>query len=388
MGYVAANNAASVLAASITNGATTLSIQTTDIPKFPTINHGGAGEDYTYLTLQDSSNNVEIVKVTRHDTASASFTVVRGQDGTTARSWSLGDLVALRLNAGVVTDAFARTYAAQASEAAAAAYAAAAAASFDSFDDRFLGTKASEPTTDNDGNPLVEGALYFATHTTPKAMRFYDGASWQTIRVGITQSEADVRYLMLNAKAADSELLDGFNSTAFLRAVNGVGPDANGNVAVNVDLSSRVTKTGDTMTGALTLPGMTVSSTAPTVDLADTSTGRTRKLHHNDDLMGFLKTDGNWDLYANNAGQVWSANYGWLHDYFFSAVSNCARQHSASSAFQGAPNCNTTDNCYNCGDFAAGASYPLMTTLFDSGATIRIGNYASRYNCNCDCNCC
>lgn len=388
MGYVAANNAASVLAASITNGATTLSIQTTDIPKFPTINHGGAGEDYTYLTLQDSSNNVEIVKVTRHDTASASFTVVRGQDGTTARSWSLGDLVALRLNAGVVTDAFARTYAAQASEAAAAAYAAAAAASFDSFDDRFLGTKASEPTTDNDGNPLVEGALYFATHTTPKAMRFYDGASWQTIQVGITQSEADVRYLMLNAKAADSELLDGFNSTAFLRAVNGVGPDANGNVAVNVDLSSRVAKTGDTMSGHLNVPSLGINSAAPTLDLSDTTTGRTRKLHHNEDLMGFLKTDGNWDLYTNNNGQVWSANYGWLHDYFFSSVANCVRP-ITSKVTSGSPTAFQLgeENVINC--YGGGPHYLINHELIDNGGQIthRGVRYYTNCNCNCQCNC-
>lgn len=37
----------------------------------------------------------------------------------------------------------------------------AAEAALDSFDDRYLGAKASDPTTDNDGNPLVVGALYF-----------------------------------------------------------------------------------------------------------------------------------------------------------------------------------------------------------------------------------
>ncbi len=200
----------------------------------------------------------------------------------------------------------------------------------------------------------------------------------------------DAQYLGRTAKAADSDLLDGFNSTAFVRSVNGAGPDANGNATVNVDLSSRVAKTGDTMTGALTLPGMTVSSTAPTVDLNDTSTGRTRKLHHNDDLMGFLKTDGNWDLYSNNAGQVWSANYGWLHDYFFSSVTNCARLGDPSSGWQGASNCTLTDNCFNCGEFAPAGnnSWYRMVTLFDSGSTARIGMHGTRYNCNCDCNCC
>jgi hypothetical protein len=51
--------------------------------------------------------------------------------------------------------------AASGSATSAANSAAAAAASFDSFDDRYLGTKASDPTLDNDGNALVSGALYF-----------------------------------------------------------------------------------------------------------------------------------------------------------------------------------------------------------------------------------
>jgi len=43
----------------------------------------------------------------------------------------------------------------------AATSAAAAAASYDSFDDRYLGSKSSAPTEDNDGNALITGALYF-----------------------------------------------------------------------------------------------------------------------------------------------------------------------------------------------------------------------------------
>lgn len=58
----------------------------------------------------------------------------------------------------------------------AAASAAAAAASYDSFDDRYLGAKASDPTVDNDGNPLLVGALYW--NTTSNTLRIYDGANW------------------------------------------------------------------------------------------------------------------------------------------------------------------------------------------------------------------
>ena len=51
-----------------------------------------------------------------------------------------------------------------------------AANSFDSFDDRFLGTKASDPTLDNDGNALVEGAMYY--NSTDNDIRFYNGSTW------------------------------------------------------------------------------------------------------------------------------------------------------------------------------------------------------------------
>jgi hypothetical protein len=59
---------------------------------------------------------------------------------------------------------------------AAAASAAQAAASYDSFDDRYLGSKASDPSVDNDGNALVTGALYF--NSTSGEMKIYDGSIW------------------------------------------------------------------------------------------------------------------------------------------------------------------------------------------------------------------
>lgn len=62
------------------------------------------------------------------------------------------------------------------SASAAAASATSAAASFDSFDDRYLGAKASDPTTDNDGNALLTGALYW--NSTVSEMRVYNGSAW------------------------------------------------------------------------------------------------------------------------------------------------------------------------------------------------------------------
>lgn len=49
-------------------------------------------------------------------------------------------------------------------------------AAYDSFDDRYLGTKTSNPTLDNDGNALVAGALYF--NSVAGEMRLYTGSAW------------------------------------------------------------------------------------------------------------------------------------------------------------------------------------------------------------------
>jgi len=62
------------------------------------------------------------------------------------------------------------------SETNAATSAANAAASYDSFDDRYLGSKSSAPSTDNDGDPLIEGALYW--DTTAKSLYIYNGTAW------------------------------------------------------------------------------------------------------------------------------------------------------------------------------------------------------------------
>ena len=57
--------------------------------------------------------------------------------------------------------------------------AAAAATTYDEFDDRYLGSKSSNPTVDNDGNALLTGALYY--NSTVPEMRVYTGSAWQQV---------------------------------------------------------------------------------------------------------------------------------------------------------------------------------------------------------------
>ena len=76
------------------------------------------------------------------------------------------------------SEANASTFANNASNSASAALTSEnnAAASFDSFDDRYLGSKSTAPSVDNDGDPLLTGALYW--NSVSNQLFVWDGAAW------------------------------------------------------------------------------------------------------------------------------------------------------------------------------------------------------------------
>jgi len=112
---------------------------------------------------------------------------------------------------------------------------AAAEAALDNFDDRFLGAKASDPTVDNDGDALTDGALYF--NTTDNVMKVYDlgNTTWRQIQLS-TSDQANV-----NTVAAD---LDGSNTIGTVAGsianVNSVAGNAT-NINTVAGISSDVT---------------------------------------------------------------------------------------------------------------------------------------------------
>jgi hypothetical protein len=93
------NNAISTLASGITNSATSITVASGDGSKFPSL----TGSEYFRATLIDASNNLEIVKVTAR--SSDVLTVTRAQESTTARAFSSGDRIELRITAQSLLDA-------------------------------------------------------------------------------------------------------------------------------------------------------------------------------------------------------------------------------------------------------------------------------------------
>jgi hypothetical protein len=94
------NNAFSTLATSVSEVSTSVTVEAGQGARFPVVAEGSG--DYFYATLINVSNQFEVVKVVA--TATDVFTVTRGQDGTTARSYSSSDRIELRPTAALFND--------------------------------------------------------------------------------------------------------------------------------------------------------------------------------------------------------------------------------------------------------------------------------------------
>ena len=81
----------------------------------------------------------------------------------------------------------------------------------DNFDDRYLGSKASDPTLDNDGNALTDGALFF--NTTSNLLNVYDLGSTTWLEI-LNLSLAALTDVTLTS-IATGEIIK-WNGTAFV----------------------------------------------------------------------------------------------------------------------------------------------------------------------------
>ena len=77
-------------------------------------------------------------------------------------------------------------------------------AAFDSFDDRYLGAKSSAPSTDNDGNSLLTGALYF--NSSSSQIFNWTGSAWEAIKPTSTE-QGKINLLGVSAVIADMAIL-------------------------------------------------------------------------------------------------------------------------------------------------------------------------------------
>ncbi len=98
---------------------------------------------------------------------------------------------------------------AQTAKTAAEAAQTAAETAFDNFDDRFLGTKTSDPSLDNDGNALLTGALYY--NSSALEMRVYTGSAWDTLKPS-TANQNNINTAVANITAIQNASTNATNA--------------------------------------------------------------------------------------------------------------------------------------------------------------------------------
>jgi len=172
----------------------------------------------------------------------------------------------------------------------AASSAAAAAASADSIDAFYLGAQASNPTLDNNGNPVTAGDWYF--NTAANETRIYNGSTWQVTAVSTAGLLTSANNLSDVASASTSRTNLGLGtaattaSTDYATAAQGTLADSAVQPADNVSTltndsgyltsSTGVAKTAATGSGVLpagTTAQRDVSPAAGYIRFNNTTTG-------------------------------------------------------------------------------------------------------------------
>jgi len=145
----------------------------------------------------------------------------------------------------------------------------AAEAALDTFDDKFLGSKSSDPTVDNDGNALTDGALYF--NTTLNVMKVYDlgNTQWKQL-VPTTSQQANIDTVA--GISSNVTTVAGISSSVTSVASNSTNINAVGTNITNVNSVgsniANVNTTAANITGVNSFgERYRVASSAPTTSL-------------------------------------------------------------------------------------------------------------------------
>ena len=166
-----AATSASTMAASVTAAATSASSAATSASSAATSATSSANSataSATSATASATSATASATSATASATSATASATSASAAATSATSAATSASSALTSETAAATSA-----------ASAATSATSAAASYDQFDDRYLGSKTSDPTLDNDGAALLTGALYF--NSVVGALKVYGGASWALV---------------------------------------------------------------------------------------------------------------------------------------------------------------------------------------------------------------
>lgn len=164
-----ATTSAANAATSETNAATSASAASTSASNASSSASSASSSASTATTQATNASNSATTATTQATSATGSASTATTQATNASNS---------------ATTATTQASNASTSATAAAASAASAASLLDTFDDTYLGAYSTNPTLDNDGDPLTAGDLYFNTGSND--LRVFNGSAWQIAAVSIT----------------------------------------------------------------------------------------------------------------------------------------------------------------------------------------------------------
>jgi hypothetical protein len=134
------------------------------------------GADIGTVATSIASVNTAATNIASINTNATNITDIQNASANAATATTQAGIATTQ--AGIATT---KASEASASEVAAEAAKVAAEAALDEFTDIYLGAKASDPATDNDGNALTAGDQYF--NTTINVLKIYNGSAWQAAAI-------------------------------------------------------------------------------------------------------------------------------------------------------------------------------------------------------------
>ena len=253
---------------------------------FPAESHE-EGLDRAMMTIQQIQEELDrSIKVSR----TTSITTPEITDDATARAGKLlgfdstGNVLDATIDgSGVAVSATnaANSATAAANSASAAATSATAAenakiaaeAALDTFDDDFLGAKSSNPSVDNDGNALADGALYF--DTTNNVMKVYDlgNTQWKQL-TPTTSQQSNIDAAVANASNINAVGGNISNVNTVAGNSTNINTVASNNTNINTvaGISSNVTTVAGISSNVTSVAGVASNVTTVASNISDVNT--------------------------------------------------------------------------------------------------------------------
>jgi hypothetical protein len=191
------------ISASATSAANSASAAATSATSAATSATAAATSATSAATSATSADSAASIAIAQASNASASATAA-ATSATSAAASATAAATSATSAATSASSALTSQTAAATSAASAATSATSAATTYDNFDDRYLGSKATAPTVDNDGNTLLVGAIYW--NSTLNNMYVWSGSVWVQIATTSVYSAPTIGSTLISSAATISTL--------------------------------------------------------------------------------------------------------------------------------------------------------------------------------------